>query len=97
MFGCRQPGRGTRFASEPLEEFGVDGKLRVEQFDGHAAVEQAVVRLPDDGHAAPRDLADQAIAAAQDAVGALQAHSRPPSSTGSSSRSPWRRRISRSA
>ena len=67
-----QPRRGARFASEALEEFGIVGELGVQQFDRDVAIEQRVLRLPDHGHAAASDLANQPIAPAEDAVGARE-------------------------
>src|SRR5260370_21600641 len=68
----------------------------MEQLNGDMSVEQRVFGLPDRPHPASRNLADEAITAAEQAAGALHAQSEPASS-GSTSRSPWRRRISPSA
>src|SRR5229473_2724186 len=91
-----EAGGGARLTPKPLEEFRVFGKLRVKQLDGDGSVEQRVFGLPDRAHATAGNLANQPIAAAKHAPGALDAQSEPTSS-GSASRSPWRRRISRSA
>src|SRR5260370_29526247 len=91
-----QAGGRARLTPKALEEFRVFGKLRMEQLDGDGSVEQRVLGLPDHAHATAGNLADQPIAAAEHPPGALDAQSEPPSS-GSTSRSPWRRRISRSA
>src|SRR5258708_7702082 len=91
-----QAGSSARLTPKALEEFRVFGKLRVEQLDRDGSVEQRVLGLPDRAHATAGNLLDQPIAAAEHPPGALDAQSEPTSS-GSTSRSPWRRRISRSA
>src|SRR5712691_8724115 len=91
-----QAGGGARLTPKALEEFRVFGKLRVEQLDGDGSVEEGVFGFPDRAHPAPGNLADQPVAAAEHPPGALDGQSEPTSS-GSTSRSPWRRRISRSA
>src|SRR5437763_1221922 len=83
----------ARLTSEAFEKFWLIGELRVEHLDSNMSVEQRVVRLPNSPHAASGDLADEPVATTEHAP----AHSRPTSSTGASSRSPCRRRISRSA
>src|SRR5690349_21257750 len=90
-----QPGGSTCFAPESFEKLGVARKLRVQQFDRHRTVQQRVFGAPHRGHAASGDFAQQSIAPAQDALGI--GHKRVTSSSGSTVRSPWRRRISRRA
>src|SRR6202022_3397586 len=80
-----QPGRRARFTSESLEEFGFVGKLRVEGFHRDVGVGKPALCFQDYGHATTSDFSDEPIAPAEHAVGALQAHRRPTSSSGSSS------------
>ena len=92
-----QARRGTRLASKALEGLGIACVLRVQQLDGYAPIQQRILRLPDGRHPAPRDLADQTVAPAEHALAASRAHKRLTSSSASATRSPCRRRISRSA
>src|SRR5919202_2952082 len=89
--------RSPRLTSKALEELGIIGVLRVQELDRHAPIQQRVVRFPDGRHPTTRDLTNQAVTPAEHALAASRAHSRLTSSSASATRSPCRRRISRSA
>ena len=66
IFGVGQVGCGLGFPAEPLDERGVRGELGEEHLDGDRPVEQQVLGQVDLGHAAPRNVAYQFVALAED-------------------------------
>ena len=56
-------GGGTRLALEPLAGLLVPAARPGHHLEGHAAAEGRLLRLVDDAHAAPADLAEQAVLA----------------------------------
>ena len=64
-----EPGRGLGLPPEALHEGGVARLVGDEHLDRHLAVEELVVAQVDLGHAALGQVADDAVAAAEDLLG----------------------------
>ena len=61
--GVVQPGRRLRLALEPPHLLGVQQRAGREHLQGHAPAQRLLLGLVDDAHAAPADLAEDAVVA----------------------------------